>query len=56
MKTEKRDTSPRVCSAEGCVRPVDRDERYCETCTIEWTLYRRDRRDRQTDPSARPVG
>jgi len=42
MKAEKKE--PRVCANEGCGRPAEPDGRLCETCCLEWSLFRRDTR------------
>jgi hypothetical protein len=42
MKTGKEERRP--CANEGCGRPAEADSRLCETCCLEWTLFRRDTR------------
>jgi hypothetical protein len=42
MRT-RRDTAM-VCTNEGCGRPAPANEPMCETCAIEWALFRRDSR------------
>jgi hypothetical protein len=32
------------CANPGCGRIADSRSRYCETCELEWMLYRRDLR------------
>lgn len=39
-----RDAGPAPCQNEGCSRPAAAGETLCETCGIEQTLFRRDRR------------
>ena len=56
MKQEKREPTPRLCATEGCRRPAETGDRFCENCAIEWALYRRDTRGRAPIPSPRPVG
>jgi hypothetical protein len=38
------------CVNEGCVRPVERGERWCTTCGLERGLFRREAR--RPSPSA----
>ena len=46
-----RNTSPRECQNENCVRAAEPAERYCATCGLEISLYVRDLRPRR--PGAR---
>ena len=32
------------CENEGCGKPAAAESRFCETCCLEWTLFRRDAR------------
>ena len=43
----------RLC-ANGCGRPSAVGEPFCETCAIEWTLYRRDTRSAFAEATADP--
>jgi hypothetical protein len=49
MNAMDEEPTPRICPSEGCRRPVEPGERFCEACSIEWTLYQRE--TRQSDPS-----
>jgi hypothetical protein len=42
------------CENPGCGRIAASGSRYCETCELEWTLYRRDLRvgDREKESLA----
>jgi hypothetical protein len=37
------------CANPGCVRTAASGSRYCDTCELEWTLYRRDLRGRDRE-------
>jgi len=39
----------RTCASEGCLKPTEPGGRFCESCSIEWTLYQRE--TRESDPS-----
>ena len=52
MKTGKEERRP--CANEGCGRAAEADSRFCETCCLEWTLFRRD--TRAGDRRGRPFG
>ena len=44
------------CANEGCIRPVERGERWCSTCGLDRALYRREARRSApagTEPPAR---
>ncbi len=41
MKDEEEETKP--CANEGCPRPAEKGEDFCETCGLEWSLLHRDR-------------
>ncbi len=32
-----------ICENEGCGRPAD--GRWCDSCSLEWTLFHREQRD-----------
>ena len=36
--------APLVCLNEGCSRQPRPGERLCETCSLEWSLFRREER------------
>jgi hypothetical protein len=38
----REDKAIRLCGNEGCGRPAPAGEAFCETCALEWNLYRRD--------------
>jgi hypothetical protein len=44
------------CANPECPRPVEAGERYCATCGLEWSLFRRDARweaeQKRTNPRA----
>lgn len=42
MKKEKE--SPPRCANEGCSRPAQPDDWFCDTCGIEWALFHRETR------------
>jgi hypothetical protein len=42
MKKEEDEKKP--CANEGCPRPAEQGEDFCETCGLEWSLLRRDKR------------
>jgi hypothetical protein len=48
MTAMDKESTPRICASEGCRGPVEPGERFCEACSIEWTLYQRE--TRQSDP------
>jgi hypothetical protein len=48
MTTEDRERAEKICAADGCTRPVQREGLVCETCAVELSLYRRDFRERPT--------
>jgi hypothetical protein len=48
MKDEEEKKRP--CANEGCPRPAEKGGDFCETCGLEWSLLRRDRR-----PDVEPV-
>jgi hypothetical protein len=50
MKTKKK--QQRTCANEGCPREPAEGRRLCDTCELEWALYRRDLRT--AAPSPRP--
>jgi hypothetical protein len=56
MKEAKEKPAAPICANEGCQRPAAPGERFCETCAVEWTLYRRDTRGGLRTPPPRPVG
>jgi hypothetical protein len=55
MKVTKEKPVSRLCASEGCRRPAEPGDRFCETCSIEWTLYRRDARVRAPVTPSRAV-
>jgi len=56
MNRDTKESLRQLCASDGCLRPAERDNRYCESCAIEWALYRRESRERILMPSPRPVG
>ena len=50
MKHEKEQLRP--CGNEGCLRKASDGRSFCDTCDLEWALYRRDLRT--PAPSPRP--
>jgi hypothetical protein len=40
------------CANEGCRRPAQESDTYCETCAIERSLYRREDRTPRSRVSA----
>jgi hypothetical protein len=49
MNAMDEEPTARICASEGCRRPTEPGERFCEACSIEWTLYQRE--TRESDPS-----
>jgi hypothetical protein len=49
MNAMDEELTARICASEGCRRPIEPGERFCEACSIEWTLYQRE--TRESDPS-----
>jgi predicted amidophosphoribosyltransferase len=53
-------TGTEQCANEGCVRPVERGERWCPTCGLDRALFRREARRpapaAPEAPSAREAG
>jgi hypothetical protein len=47
----RQDIPSDFCGNEGCGRATAPDERFCEACSLEWTLFRRD-----TRPQVPPAG
>lgn len=45
---------PPVCQNEGCGREPSPEERLCESCAIERSLFRRDERVRSAAPASWP--
>jgi hypothetical protein len=52
MKNEK--DEKKHCANEGCPRPAEKGEDFCETCGLEWSLLRREQR-RYPHPVSREV-
>lgn len=50
MKEQKQ--PPRPCVNEGCPRPAEPGTVRCDTCELEWGLFRRDLRP--VAPAPRP--
>ena len=48
MTTEYRERAEEICATDGCMRPVQKEGLVCEACALEWSLYRRDFRERST--------
>jgi hypothetical protein len=48
MTRDDRDRAKEICAADGCMRPVPKEGLVCESCALEWSLYRRDFRERPT--------
>jgi hypothetical protein len=49
-------TGTEKCANEGCIRPVERGEKWCPTCGLDRALYRREARrsvPAATEPPAR---
>lgn len=46
---EKHEQTEKRCANSGCGRNVAAGKRYCDNCELEWTLYRRDLRDRDRE-------
>jgi hypothetical protein len=42
-------TPTRLCENEACGRPAEPDERYCDACGLERSLYFRERREETTE-------
>jgi hypothetical protein len=51
MKSKTKE--PRACANEGCARAAQPGRVLCDTCELEWTLYRRDLRIEAPSPSPR---
>lgn len=49
MNGMDQERAPWTCASEGCLRPIEPGERFCESCSIEWTLFQRE--TRESDPS-----
>jgi hypothetical protein len=45
MNAMDEEPAPQICASEGCRRPIEPGERFCEACSIEWTLYQRETRE-----------
>jgi len=48
MKEREEERKP--CTNEGCRRPAQPGRNLCDTCDIEWGLYRRDLRRAASAP------
>jgi hypothetical protein len=53
MKKNRRMQPP--CATEGCPRPAQEGDRYCESCAIERSLYRRHERARGSPAAELPA-
>ena len=49
MTTKDRGRAPELCATDGCTKQVQKEGLVCEACALEWSLYRRDFRERPTD-------
>jgi hypothetical protein len=48
MTTDDGERAKQTCATDGCTRPVQKEGLVCEACVLEWSLYRRDFRERPT--------